>query len=425
MHRVARAAEDEDVERRRRRRWPLLTAVAVDSVGTGLYLPLSLLYFLKVTDLDLATIGLLVSVTTALTLPVPIVVGRLADRFGPRLVVAGGQALQGVGFLLYLTVSGAGSLVAAVLVTMVGSRVYWSSIFTLIADHADHTGSGETKDHWYARTGMIREAGAGGGALLASAMLAFDSTGVYDGLILGSALAFLAAALMVVLAVPALPHARPPTNGPSGHRALLRDRPYLALIGTCTIFALCSTFLALSLPVYVVQGLSGPDWVPGPLLAMNTLLLATCTASLTRFARRHGTRARALTWAGALWALWCALSAAAVLLPTQALVPYLVAVVLVYTAAEMISGPATNALAADAAPAGSRGTYLAAFQYSFAVANIVAPGLFGLLFSRHHQLPWLVVGLLATLGAVLMLRLERRLPQERQPAGAGVPESAA
>ncbi|MDP9868696.1 MFS family permease [Streptosporangium brasiliense] len=239
----------------------------VTRAGSPRARPLSLPYFLKVTDLDLATIGLLVSVTTALTLPAPIVVGRLADRFGPRLVVADGQALQGLGSLLYLTVSGAGSLVAAVLVTMVGSRVYWSSIFTLIADHTDRAdaGSAEAKDHWYARTGMIREAGAGGQALLASAMLAFDSTGVYDELILGSALAFLAAALMVVLAVPALPHAPPPADRPSGHRALLRDRPYLALIGTCMIFALCSTFLALSLPVYVVQGLSSPDWVPGPL----------------------------------------------------------------------------------------------------------------------------------------------------------------
>ncbi|MEV0388524.1 MFS transporter [Nonomuraea sp. NPDC050643] len=399
-----------------RRRWPLLAAVAVDALGTGLYLPLSLLYFLKVTDLDLATIGVLISVTTALTLPVPLVVGRLVDRLGPRLVVAGGQALQGLGFLLYLAVSGEFSLVAAVLVTTVGLRVYWSSVFTLIADQADAEGA-EAKDHWFARTGMIRESGAAAGALLAGALLTLDSARVYDGLILGSALAYLVAALVVVVAVPSAPHAPPPAEGPSGHRALLRDRPYLALIGICTIFALCSSFLALSLPVYVVQGLSGPAWAPGPLLALNTLLLATCTAALTRFVRRRRTRARAMAWAGGLWALWCAASAAAALLPSGALVPFLVAVVVCYTLAEMIYGPASNALAADAAPAGSRGTYLAAFQYSFAGANIVAPGLFGLLFSQDRLLPWLAVGLLAALGAVLMLRLERRLPPERRPSG--------
>ncbi|ONK16246.1 MFS transporter [Streptomyces sp. MP131-18] len=407
------AATDDGTEQRGRKGWPLLAAVAVDALGMGLYLPLSLLYFLKVTDLDLATIGVLVSVTTALTLPVPIIIGRLVDRLGPRLVVASGQTLQGLGFLLYLAVSGPSSLVVAVLVTTVGLRVYWSSVFTLVADQADAEGA-DAKDHWFARTGMIRETGGGAGALLAGILLTIDSARVYDGLILGSALAYLVAALVVVLAVPPTPHAPPPAEGHSGHRALLRDRPYLALIGTCTIFALCSSFLALSLPVYVVQGLSGPEWVPGPLLALNTLLLATCTVTLTRFLRRRCTRARAIAWAGGLWTLWCAASAAAVLLPSEALVPCLVAVVVCYTAAEMIYGPASNALAADAAPAGSRGTYLAAFQYSFACANILAPSLFGLLFSQNRLLPWLAVGLLAALGAALMLRLEHRLPQEHQ-----------
>ncbi|MGX1909966.1 MFS transporter [Streptomyces phaeochromogenes] len=181
---------------------------------------------------------------------------------------------------------------------------------------------------------------------------------MYDGLIIASALAFLAAALVVVLAVPSTPHAPPPVEGSFGYRALLRDRPYLALIGTCAIFALCSMFLALSLPVYVVQGLSGPDWAPGPLLALNTLLLATCTAAVTRFVRRRCTRVRAMVWAGGLWVLWCAASAGAALLPSRALVPFLVAVVVCYTVAEMTYGPASNALAADAAPSGSRGTYL-------------------------------------------------------------------
>jgi Na+/melibiose symporter-like transporter len=118
---------------------------------------LSLLYFLKVTDLDLADIGVLVSVAGALTLPVPMAIGRLVDRLGPRLVVAGGQVLQGVGFLLYLAVSGAVSLVIAVLMTTVGTRVYWSSVFTLIADQADAQGA-DAKDQWFARTGMLREA---------------------------------------------------------------------------------------------------------------------------------------------------------------------------------------------------------------------------------------------------------------------------
>ncbi|MEK8174443.1 hypothetical protein NKH77_51880 [Streptomyces sp. M19] len=170
--------------------------------------------------------------------------------------------------------------------TTAGLRVYWSSVFALIADQAEAE-QPHAKDDWFARTTMVREAGAGGGALVAGALLSANSTRIYHGLILGSATAMLAAALMVGLVVPSVPHNPPPAQGRSGYQALLRDKPYLKLIGTCMIFALCSTFLALSLPVYLVKGLSGPAWAPGSLLALNTLLLATCTGTVTRFARRR------------------------------------------------------------------------------------------------------------------------------------------
>ncbi|MFQ6199437.1 MFS transporter [Streptomyces sp. NPDC000405] len=233
-----------------------------------------------------------------------------------------------------------------------------------------------------------REAGAGGGSLLTGDLVAFDSAHVYNGLVLSSGVAFLIAAAVVALVVPSTPHPAPvPAAGHSGYRALLRDRPYLTLIATCAIFSLCSSFLALSLPVYIVQGLDGPDWASGPLLALNTVLLATCTAAITRFVRRCGSRVRAMASAGGLWALWCAASAAAVLVPSSLLVPYLVLVVVCFSVAEMTYGPASNALAADATPPGSRGTYMTAFQYSFACAGIVAPSLFGLLISRDRLFP--------------------------------------
>ncbi|WP_399879947.1 hypothetical protein ACGH7X_39400 [Streptomyces sp. BBFR51] len=54
---------------RRRTRRSLLAAVAVESLGTGVYLPPAVLYFLKGTQLDLGTIGLLVGTGTAVTPP--------------------------------------------------------------------------------------------------------------------------------------------------------------------------------------------------------------------------------------------------------------------------------------------------------------------------------------------------------------------
>ena len=49
----------------------LLSALVLDSVGNGMFMPLSLIYFPQLTPVPLALIGLLLSAATALTLPVP------------------------------------------------------------------------------------------------------------------------------------------------------------------------------------------------------------------------------------------------------------------------------------------------------------------------------------------------------------------
>jgi hypothetical protein len=131
---------------------------------------------------------------------------------------------------------------------------------------------------------------------------------------------------------------------------------------------------------------------------------------VTRLSRRRLTRPGAMMAGGLLWVGWCVATALAVLVPRgPLLVGYLAAVMLLWAAADMLYGPGSNALSAEATPPQSRGTYLAAFQYSFAVANMVTPGLFGVLYELGRTLPWLVVAALALLGSLLIRPLERRL----------------
>ncbi|MFI1854163.1 MFS transporter [Streptomyces sp. NPDC020480] len=383
-------------------------ALAVDAVGTGLYLPLSMVYFLAVTGLSEAEVGLLLTAATACSLVLPLLVGRIVDRVGPRPVVIAGLLLQATGFFLYLGVAGPVSLFLAALVETVGLRVYWSSVFALIAEQAD----GEAKDEWFARAGMIRAAGTGAGTVLAGGLLALASRHAYQGMVLVDAVSFVVAAVIVGLFVRG---ARRPTRGSGGRsgdgvRQLLRNRPYLGLIAVNVLFNICTVFLAVAMPVYVVRGLHAPGWAVGAFLTVTTVVVATCTAGVTRRSRRHTSRGGAMAWGGRLWAVWCATAAAAVLLPRgPLLVGYLVLVMLLWAVAEMLHGPASNALSADAAPVGVRGTYLAAFQYSFAAADMVTPGLFGVLYGVDRVLPWVVVGCLALVASVAIRPVERRL----------------
>ena len=190
---------------------------------------------------------------------------------------------------------------------------------------------------------------------------------------------------------------------------MLGDRPYLAFTLANTAFAICNMLLAVALPVYIVEGLHAPGWIAGPILAANTLLLAVGQLAATRVVRPLS-RVQALMLAGVLWAGWAFLTAAATGVPTALLLPYLGAVTLLYALAELIHAPISNALAAEAAPEAMRGSFLAAFQYSFTFATLVVPGAFGYLFALRPELPWLVAGVLAVSATAVLAGIRTRLP---------------
>jgi MFS family permease len=106
-----------------RNRVALLTALGVDNVGSGLFLPVALLYVTRVVGLPLATAGTVVAIGTMAGLAVPPVAGRLVDRVGPRLTVISAQSLQALGAAAYLVARNPASVaVAAVLLGSPSSR---------------------------------------------------------------------------------------------------------------------------------------------------------------------------------------------------------------------------------------------------------------------------------------------------------------
>jgi MFS family permease len=85
-----------------RNRVALLAALGVDNFGSGLFLPLGLVYVTRVVGLPLGTAGTLVSLGTLAGLAVPAFAGRLVDRIGPKPVIIAAQLLQALGATCYL-----------------------------------------------------------------------------------------------------------------------------------------------------------------------------------------------------------------------------------------------------------------------------------------------------------------------------------
>src|SRR3954467_6722537 len=71
-----------------------VTAIAIDAIGSGVFMPVSMLYFLVSTDLSLVQLGAAISLASLVTLPTGPVIGSIVDRIGAKQVLLAGNLLQ-------------------------------------------------------------------------------------------------------------------------------------------------------------------------------------------------------------------------------------------------------------------------------------------------------------------------------------------
>ncbi|MFF4399797.1 MFS transporter [Streptomyces sp. NPDC001480] len=184
-------------------------------------------------------------------------------------------------------------LLLAATVASLGQLALRPSAFTLVSDLSDRDPGGHSRERWFGIIGSLRAAGYGVGAVVTGVATSVKSGPVYRGAIGACACLLLAAAVLLERAVPrsAAPPARP---GPGergrtersgrGYRVLWADRPYLALVGLNTGFALCNVMLSIAFPPFV-DHIPSMTWLVGPLLAMNTVVQAVLQTPVVRLIR--------------------------------------------------------------------------------------------------------------------------------------------
>jgi len=374
----------------------LLVALGIDNFGSGLFLPLTLVYATREVGLPLAVAGVTVTVGTVVGLLVPPVAGRLVDRLGPRPVVIASQVIQAVGAALFLVADGIVGVAVATCALAAGQQLFYSSLFALISDVVGD----RQKDHPFAVVGMVRSACFGLGALAAAALLTFGGLQVA---VMVNAASFVVCAVILAIRVRA-PHVPVAATG----RARL-SRRFLALIALTALVALGLDFFLVGIPVYVLD-LGAPAWLPGVILGLHTTVSSTCGTLAVRVTRGLP-RTTTLSFGAGLVVVWCALCLAAAALPAAWRPAWLLVAALVLAASGLFFGARVNALAVALAPTGSRGRYLAAFQYAFTVPGVLAPAVVAL-FAVGVWLPWAVVGACAAVAAVALRWLGTRLPAE-------------
>ncbi|TCC18704.1 MFS transporter [Kribbella speibonae] len=392
-----------------RGRVPLLAGLAIDSFGGGCAGPLLLLFFNKVAGIPLGTAGVMLTVATLFSIAAPAAVGLVVDRVGPRNLVVGAQFAQGLAFTGFFFGRSMWLLFLCALVMTTGQRVFWSAIFSLLADVADE---GE-RDKWFGLGGMMQAGGLALGALVAGWLLAIGGDAPFLFAMALNAVTFYLAGLLLLRLHPSH-HER--TNQDSGPAPLLRkDKTFLALIGANTLLALCTMMLGVGVPVYVTEALTVPKWLVGVLIAATAVVLATGQTLVVRHTEQRR-RTNVMVVAGITYAVWASLMALQVHIAAGWVVPVLVLATACYAFADVLHAATNNALSAEISPAVGRGKYLSYWQYSFTFSSVLAPAFFAQLFEVHHELPWVALAalaLVASLTIYILARVAPRLSSER------------
>jgi MFS family permease len=392
-----------------------VSALAIDALGSGIWMPLSMLYFLHQTSLSLIQLGLAMTVANALAIPFVPFLGSLVDRVGPKLVIQGGNAGAAAAFCLFPFAHSLGVVTALVFASTVTRSAFWGALGPMVTQI---TRPGE-RELWFGFLQAMRNAGYGVGGLLAAVALTVGSSAAFQSVVLANAASYLVAlALMLGVAGggrPAAPDPAQPDAALRGGRwVAFGDRGYRTLIAVIFCYALVSMTLNVSMPVYFVDTLGLPGWVPGIVFVINTVMIGVGQGLVVR-AMTGRTRRVVLLASVAFTATSFVLMDAAHVLTVATGVAVVLVAAVVYTLAEMTAGPVLVALSAETPPAHQRGRYMAATQLAWSGSSAVAPLLYSALLDRGPLAAWGGPLVVCGLWAVLVRVLTDRMPQVSRP----------
>ena len=390
--------------------WLLIAGEAVSAVGTGLVLPLTLIYLHQVRGIALPAVGALMATIGAVGLVAVPLAGIALDRFGARPVlfaVLGGQAVAEAG-LAWVHNFATALPVVLLLGTSLGPS--FPAFQTMLAG-INKDPARQQRAFAINFTGINAGIGVGGAIGAAVANTAHPAS--FQLLFIANAVSCVIFAAMLV----ALPNVRPSRadQPKAGYREVLANRPLRMVI--LAILALAFTgYAALDsgLPAYATVEAHLSVHVVALSITLNTAVIVTSQLFVLRLVRRLR-RSRALSAIGLIWAASWAIFGLSALPVSWGL---RVAAVMVFSGlfavGETFMAPTTSPLVNSLASDRVRGRANALATMSYSIAFVASPAICTGMIAAGAAAAWIGLLCAGCFGTVLLgLRLGRQLSRQQ------------
>lgn len=365
----------------------LTVATLVATLGRGMFVTASAVFFLRSVGLSAAQVGLGLTIAAAIGLAAGVPVGHLADRVGPRGVAVAFGAVEAALVCGYLLVHSFPAFVVTAAVVALAQESAGAGRGALIAGAV--TPQERVRTRAYLRS--VTNLGMAAGAAAAGVALQVNTRGGYVALVLATAVMMLAGALLL-LTVPAVrPLPRPPAES---RWVALRDRPFLAVTALNGILCVHYGLLSVVVPLWVVERTAAPPATVAAIMLINTVMVVLLQVRASRDTRTVPGAARSQRQSGFLLAAACLLYAVAAGPPRWAAVVVLGGAALIHVFGELRHSAGSWGLGYELAADHAQGQYQAVFSIGFTAATVATPGLATALVLAGGWLGWLVLAVI-------------------------------
>ncbi len=395
-----------------------MAASFADALGTGLFLPLSVIYLTRIVGLSPTRVGLGLTIAGVLAIAAPPLSGALLSRFDARRVVLGCFAASACGFLAYIAVGSFASFLGVAIVIQFASRMDRPATALLTLGVTPRPRQVDA----LARQYSLRNLGYGLGGLLAALALLVHGKTPFVVLLAANAASYALAALLV-FQLPAVRPDKRAEGDATGYAEVIRDRPYMGLALLNVIMALHDSLLVVAMPLWIATRTNAPLSLTGLLFALNTILVVLFQLRTTRNMAARGGIARGYRTAAVTFVVACGAFALAAGAPVFVATVLLVLAISALTTAELVTSAGEWFISVQLAPTRLSAPYISVFKTSMAVQQAVGPALVTTVLVGWGRLGWLAVALLLAAGTLASRRLGAREIERRVSPTPGPPLS--